>query len=198
MRYQTELMRAILTNPKAQEIIDWVSQLYGDSYVGLWIFEVLGTILGEAEALAEGMRSETQPTTADRLLDLWEESYGLAPDPALNTRQRQARLAMQRLARGPASPARLERAVTAATGYEAMVTENTDPYTFTIGIFCDEVLDLDAVAEKIRWIKPAHQQMELYLIVGDGGVAAGYPGAAVIAGDIVDTAIAVRYQGGGM
>lgn len=193
MRYQTELMRAILTSETAREIIDWVSQLYGDSYVGLWVFQVLGLVLGEVRAMTEQLRKEVQPVTAEQLLDLWEESYGLTPDPTMSIRQRQARLAMRRLSRGAASPARLEQATQAATGYRAVVTENTDPYTFTIGIFCDEVMDLEEVAEKLRWIKPAHQQMVLYLIVGDGGAAVGYPGAAVIAGDIVETATAVRY-----
>lgn len=192
MRYQTDLMRAILTNETAREIIDWVSQIYGDSYVGLWVYQVIGFVLGEVRTLAEQLRREVQPDTAVRLLDLWEASYGQTPDPALNTAQRQARLAMWRLSRGPASPYRLEQAATAATGYPTMLTENIDPYTFSIGIICDEVIDLDEVAAKLRWIKPAHQQMELYLIVGEGGVAIGYPVTAVIAGDITDSAIAER------
>lgn len=193
MRYQTDLMRAILTNETAREIIDWVSQLYGESYVGLWVYQVIGFVLGEIRAMAEQLRKEVQPNTAVQLLDLWEDSYGQVRDPALTTAQRQARLAMWRLTRGPASPYRLEQAATAATGYPVLLTENIEPYTFSIGIICDEVMDLDEIAAKLRWIKPAHQQMELYLIVGEGGVAIGYPVTAVIAGDITDSVIAERH-----
>ena len=46
MRYQTELMRSILTNETAQKIIDYISPIYGDSYVGLWLFQAIGTALG--------------------------------------------------------------------------------------------------------------------------------------------------------
>ena len=44
MNHQTELMRSILKNQKAQEIIDYVSPIYGNSYVGLWIYEAIGTV----------------------------------------------------------------------------------------------------------------------------------------------------------
>ena len=46
MRNPTQLMRSILTDETAQKLIDYVSQVYGDSYVGLWIFQVIGAALG--------------------------------------------------------------------------------------------------------------------------------------------------------
>ena len=74
MRYQTELMRSILTDETAQKIIDYVSPIYGDSYVGLWLFQAIGTVLGELRNIAEKLRHETTPATADLLLDYWEAS----------------------------------------------------------------------------------------------------------------------------
>ena len=45
MRNPTELMQQILQNEISQRIIDYVSPIYGDSYVGLWIYESIGGVL---------------------------------------------------------------------------------------------------------------------------------------------------------
>ena len=63
MNYQTALMQQILTNEKAQEIIDYVSQIYGDSYVGLWLFQTIGSVLGPVCDLSEQLTLETSPAT---------------------------------------------------------------------------------------------------------------------------------------
>ena len=169
MRYQTELMRAILTNETAQEIIDWVSQLYGDSYVGLWIYQVMGVILGEVRAMAEQLRQEVRPSTAEELLALWEETYGLSSGDGLTVAQRQARLLDRKLTRSPANPAKLEHLVQSLTGCEARVTENVAPYTFTVELFCEgRAVDFDAVLRGLQRIKPSHQQMQLYMTAAAG------------------------------
>ena len=164
MRYQTDLMRAILTNETAQEIIDWVSQLYGESYVGLWIYQVMGVILGEVRAMAEQLRQEVRPSTAEELLSLWEEVYGLTAGDGLSVAQRQARLLDRKLTRSPANPAKLEQLVRSMTGCPVKVTENVAPYTFTVEVFCEgREVDFDAVLRSLRRIKPSHQQMQLYM-----------------------------------
>ena len=193
MRYQTNLMRAILTSETAREIIDWVSQLYGDSYVGLWVYQVLGVVLGEVRAMAEQLRQAVRPSTAEELLDLWEVSYGLTIGTGLTPEQRQARLAERKLTHTPASPAALERLVRTAYNCRAVVTEHTAPYTFAVDIYSDEPLDLNEVAARLRRIKPAQEQMDLYLIVAENAQAVAHAAAAVIAEELTDSAAAVRY-----
>ena len=159
MRYQTELMRAILTNETAQEIIDWVSQLYGESYVGLWVYQVLGIILGEIRAMAEQLRQEVRPSTAELTLDQWEQLYGLTNGSGLTTAQRQARLLERKLRRAPMNPNRLERLVQAMTGCKTEVTENVAPYVFAVRVFYDDAapgFDIQPVIGKIREVRPAH------------------------------------------
>ena len=60
MRQPTELSAAILTNPIAQEIIDWVSPIYGNSYVGLWIYQAIGSALGRVQTIAESLSPQPQ------------------------------------------------------------------------------------------------------------------------------------------
>lgn len=116
MNYQTELMRQILTNDKAQEIIDYVSQLYGDSYVGLWFFQAIGTVLEPGCDLSEALMLETSPATATLLLPYYEQEYGLQPDPSFTVEQRRELIMAARRSKGACNPARLADAVSAALG----------------------------------------------------------------------------------
>lgn len=156
MRYQTELMRSILTNETAQRIIDYVSPIYGNSYVGLWLFQAIGTALNEICTVAEKLRYETTPATADLLLDYWEREYGLASDPSLTKEQRRLKLIAKSLSHGPASPARLSSAISAALGgVEVDITENVDQNTFLVNIRENVGSFVPAVAVLER-MKPAH------------------------------------------
>jgi hypothetical protein len=116
MNYQTELMRQILTNEKAQEIIDYVSQIYGDSYVGLWFFQAIGTVLEPGCDLSDELMAETSPATATLLLPYYEQEYGLQPDPSFTIEQRRELIMAARRSKGAVNPARLADAVSAALG----------------------------------------------------------------------------------
>lgn len=156
MRYQTELMRSILTDETAQKIIDYVSPIYGDSYVGLWLFQAIGTVLGELRNIAEKLRHETTPATADLLLDYWEASYGIPTGHGMTAEQRQNRLLVKTQSHGPANPARLSAAVSAVLGgVEVDVVENVEPNTFLVNIreYVESIVPAVATIERM---KPAH------------------------------------------
>ena len=161
MNYQTELMRAILTNEKAQEIIDYVSPIYGESYVGLWIYQAIGTVLGEICSLSDQMRYEANPATATYLLDQWEDHYGIPRDPRLNTEQRRLRLIVKTQSRAPINPERLATAVSAALGgVDVRITENISKNKFLVNIrqVVDSIKPAVAVLERM---KPAHLIYEI-------------------------------------
>lgn len=165
MRYQTELMRSILTNEKAQKIIDYVSPIYGNSYVGLWLFQAIGTVLGEVCTIAEQLRYETNPTTADLLLDYWEKAYGIAPDSSLTKEQRRNRILTKTQSHGRVNPARLSAAVSLALGgVEVDVVDNVDQNTFLVHIreHVESVVPAVAVLERM---KPAHLVYQIQVAV---------------------------------
>ena len=156
MRNPTDLMQAILTDKTAQQIIDYVSPIYGNSYVGLWIFQAIGTVMGQVYDLAEGLKAESNPMTSTLLLDYWETHYGLAKDPALTTEQRQSRLASKVRSRGACNPAKLAAAVSEALGgAEVEIAENVDQNTFQV-IIRDNVTDTAPAIPVIEQMKPAH------------------------------------------
>lgn len=156
MRYQTDLMRSILTSKTAQRMIDFVSPIYGNSYVGLWILQAQGTILDFDCQLAEALRYETNPITATLLLDQWEEHYRLPRGTGLTVEQRRARLAAKLQTRGACNPAKLSAAVSAALGgVEVEVIENVSKNKFRVAVL-EAVDSLEAAIPVIERMKPAH------------------------------------------
>lgn len=156
MRNQTELMRSILTSKTAQKIIDYVSPIYGNSYVGLWLFQAIGTALDDVCDVAEQLRYETNASTAELLLDLWERRYGLPTDSSLTVEQRRARILEKQQPNGACNPARLAAAVSAALGgVKVEITENVARNTFNVAVFgnVDNISPAVAVIERM---KPAH------------------------------------------
>lgn len=165
MRYQTELMRRILTNPKAQEIIDYVSPIYGESYVGLWIYQAIGTVLDEVCTIAEQLRYETNASTSEILLELWERRYGLLTDTTQTPEQRRARILAKKQSKGACNPARLAAAVSAALGgVQVEVVENAARNTFHVHVLepVDSTAPAVAVIDKM---KPAHLIYEITVLM---------------------------------
>lgn len=156
MRNPTDLMRAILKNEKAQEIIDYVSPIYGESYIGLWIYEAIGVALSLIWGISEKLRSEGNPATADLLLDEWERHYGLPSDSSLSQEQRRARILSKIRMRGPLNPKALEDAVsTALGGVKVEITENIDKNTFLVNIR-EVIPSINPVVAVLEQRKPAH------------------------------------------
>lgn len=156
MRNPTELMQLILQNKTAQQIIDWVSPIYGESYVGLWIYEVIGETMSEIVDIAEALKVEGNPATSVLLLDYWEDYYKIPRDPTLNTEQRQARIIAKIRQRGPLNPTVLAQMVSAALGGVPVdITENIAKNTFLVNIR-EVVESINPAVAVLEQRKPAH------------------------------------------
>lgn len=159
MRNPTELMQRILKSKSAQQFIDYVSPIYGDSYVGLWLYEVMGKELDGVAEIVEALKTEANPTTAVLLLDYWEDFYRLPRAPHLSVVQRQARIEAAIKQRGPCNPNNLAALVSATLGgIETDITENIAKNTFMVNMheFVDTPGALDAVRAALDRRKPAH------------------------------------------
>lgn len=156
MRNPTETMQAILTSPTAQKIIDYVSPVYGESYVGLWLFQAIGATFDDVVVYAEALRTEQNPITSVLLLDMWEKHYALPADSSLTTEQRQARLASKMQSRGPCNPRRLAAFISSVMGGAVVdIEENVEPNTFEV-IIREPVDDIKPAIPVIERKKPAH------------------------------------------
>ena len=158
MRQQTELMHEILTSKTAQEIIDYVAPVYGTSYVGLWLFQVMGLAAGDFREIAEKLFDETCPITSEFLLDAWEDHYDLYRNNRLTTKQRQERLLQKIRFRAAYNPKRLADAMAAVLGVPVKITERVAKNTFRVDIL-DSVSDIGKMVHALTVLdskKPAH------------------------------------------
>ena len=155
MNYRTELMDTILTSPQGQKIINYLSPIYGEAYVCLWIFQAIGLILDEGETFPEEFIDQVTPKTATWSLEFWEKEYDIVPDPGWTIEQRRINLKQKIVSRRPINPRRIEDLVSDFYGFETIVEENSAKNTFTIHIR-GQVDDLEAIRASIDEIKPAH------------------------------------------
>ena len=156
MKNPTEMMREILTNKMAQELIDYFTPKYGESYVGLWLFQAIGIVIDKVYDIAVSLRDETTPVTATLLLDYWEDCYAIPRNRSLTVQQRRDRILSKIQSRAPCNPERLAFAVsTALGGVPVDITENIAKNTFFVNIK-EPVPSITPAVAVLERMKPAH------------------------------------------
>ena len=79
--YWTDMMQRILKSEMGRKIVGEVAPVYGEAYVALWLFEVIGRALDDMELWTEEYQQQIVPQTATWSLPLWEMRYGLPVKP---------------------------------------------------------------------------------------------------------------------
>jgi len=152
------------TSPAAVRMMSRISPIYNRSYVGKWIFQVMGLDMDNVRLRFEELRLQAFPETATWGLPYWEQRYGITPSSTQSMDDRRRAVLLKRNSREPINPAKIEHIVQTMTGLPARCTENVADYTFAVEIISDgRPIDFDAVFSKLKRIKPSHQAMILYL-----------------------------------
>ena len=162
MRYRTELMDEILKSQTAQRIIDFVAPIYGNGYVALWMFQAIGKPLDAIASFIDSLRDQTIPQTATWSLPIWEQEYGVTPDPAWTDTQRQANLVAKMKYIPPVNPAKLAEYASAAAGVPCEVIENVAKNTFAVVLRANSDT-IDRAKQAIDEAKPAHLIYIIYV-----------------------------------
>ena len=152
-------LEAFPTSERAQHMMGRISPIYDNSYVGKWIFQVMGEEMDETWLRFEELRAQAHPETATWALPYWEERYGLTPKPSDSQEARRAAIITKRSMRAPMNPARLELIVSQIAGKDVECIENVAPYTFRIVIQDAQGDEVDTVAiiEAIRRGRSSNQ-----------------------------------------
>lgn len=153
----TALRDEILRSESGQRMLEMVSQVYDNAFVGLWLFECIGKEYDRIEALVTELEAQTQPETATWALQYWEERYGL-PVGTGSLEERRAALLRKRATAKPFTPARMELLLYATFKRRAKVYENIAPFTFG-AYFIDSIGDEPPIdyAKAVQAIKKAKQ-----------------------------------------
>lgn len=179
MPVEIDLTDEIVKSEAGRRMLSMVSPIYRRSYVGLWMFELLGRSVDEMRAWVESMKQQIAPGTATWSLPYWEEQYGIKIDESIPDARRRAMLLSRTKSRGAFTPGKLKALSEAITGVSARVVERVSPHSFAV--YLPFHTDRDArLAEEIRRVKPAHMTFELRY--EEGAFARAYVGISARTG----------------
>ena len=157
MRYRTKLTDKIITSEQAKEILNMVSPIYGDDYVSLWLFQIIGSQLDKSIAWVEEYIQQLVPQTATWALPYWESEYRLVPDPSWTIEQRRLNIISKMWSNGPMNPTRLAQIIKGVANADVSISENTGKNRFTVYINTTPYkADNIAVNKTLDKLKPSH------------------------------------------
>jgi Uncharacterized protein conserved in bacteria len=160
----SDLRGKILTNDTARKMETYVSPIYGNSYVGLWMLEVIGREYDEPWDIIRTFPNQLTPASATWSIELWEQRYGIVPPPGATFQQRREALLAKRAIPGAFNPHALKLGVSGITGQWSDVNEHAAPYTFAVHLDVSEGFT-DATLRRVRDFierrKPAHMSYDL-------------------------------------
>lgn len=146
----------------AKRMLHRVSPIYNNSYVGKWLYEVMGREFDEARKLVMSLRDQIFTSTVTWGIDFQEDKYSLPHDTFLTLDERRLRLWRKRNSASPISPWMLENYILNAWDIKADVDETVANGIILLTISEDKENRLAAMYKALREIKPSH--LSIYLI----------------------------------
>lgn len=155
------------TNETAKQMLGTVTGngFYDRSYIGKWIFQVMGQEIEAAKKYVEELSEQAFPKSATWGILYQEQKYGIPENTGMTLEERRRQIMIQNIL-SPMNPAFLERQIGLIVGHDRVaVIENNPEYMFRV-----EILESDITAASypdvrkfIRKVKPSHLAL---LIVG--------------------------------
>lgn len=154
------------TNETGKRMLDTVSNgFYDNSYVGKWLFQIMGAEMEEARKLYEELPYQAFVETATWGLRYHEEKYGLAVREDLSDEERRRRIYQKRKSKGAITPYKMEQIIELLSGSQVSVVENEKPNTLSVYLLLDSVANQDQkvrdIIQKIDNIKQSHVSYEV-------------------------------------
>lgn len=155
------------TNETAKQMLQTVTGngFYDRSYIGKWIFQVMGQEIEAAKKYVEELSEQAFPKSATWGIGYQEQKYGIPENTGMTLEERRSQIMIQKIL-SPMNLSFLERQIGLIVGHDRVeVIENNPEYMFRV-----EILESDITAASypdvrkfIRKVKPSHLAL---LIVG--------------------------------
>lgn len=159
------------TNEVAQRLLTYVTRgWYDKSYVGKWIYEVIGLELETASRRISEAQKQAFPETAAWGMYFHELMYGIPIDRTkdIDDRRKAVVNRRDRRSRSSITPYRLENIIQTVFGLSASVSEQVEKYVFGIDLLIGAdypIYSVDVLLEYIRKIKPSHLSMQARYVI---------------------------------
>lgn len=116
------------TSESAKKMLSYVSDgFYDESYVGKWIFQVMGEEYDKALEIVMDLPAQFYPETATWGLMYHEIKWGLPVRQNLPYEERRRLIFLKRDYRSPMTPYHMEKYLADATGFEVHIADISDP-----------------------------------------------------------------------
>ena len=116
------------TSKSARKMLSYVSDgFYDESYVGKWLFQVMGIEYDKALEIAENLPAQFFPETATWGLIYHEIKWGLPVRFNLSYEERRKLIYQKRDCRAPMTPYHMENYLANVTGFEVHIADCNDP-----------------------------------------------------------------------
>ncbi len=165
----------------AQRMLSYITtHWYDNSYVGKWVFEVMGQEIDAVKAIVDSLPDELKYQTATWALKYHEKKYGLPVNADLTDEERRALIKQKKLEnKSPMTPWRMAEILKAYTGEEVCnIYDINDegwedyfshPNTFIVQVDGNATVDMSALRKRLDTIKQSHTTYELE-ITSDVGI----------------------------
>ena len=156
----------IIHSPEAKTFLRSVTEgFYNRSYLGLWIYEVIGREWDEMAQWSADLKQEIFVQTCTWSIAIWEWVYGFEPDESMTLEERRQRILNRVRMVRPINPEVLRRGIAAVSGADVEVTDFTSPYTFSVTLnITNRPIPSDRVFQYISKVKPAHLAVSTKII----------------------------------
>lgn len=117
------------TSETAKKMLSYITGngFYDNSYVGKWIFQVMGEEMGDARAIIDELPLQAFVETATWGLRYHEEKYGLPIRENLSPDERRKIILEKRDLKAPMSPWRMEKIISGILGCTVDVVDINEP-----------------------------------------------------------------------
>lgn len=143
----------------AKRMLSYVTEgWYDRSYIGKWLYEVMGIELDKARQIVDGLPYQAFVETATWGLMYHEIKWGLPVREGLPYEERRRLIYRKRDERAPMNPYRMEVILKNITGRETHVDDGSGPVnTFTVVLDPGEsAVDVAAAIKRLKEIKQSH------------------------------------------
>lgn len=155
------------TSESAKRQLGYVSEdFYAKSYVGKWLFQVMGLEYDDAREIMENLPEQFFPETATWGLMYHEIKWQLPVRESLSYEERRKLIYEKRDYRAPMTPYRMETYLANTTGFEVHIADKHDPgeygyvfrhpNTFRVTFIGEGTLDTQKARELLDRLKQSH------------------------------------------
>lgn len=152
------------TNETALRMLEMVSPIYEQSYVGKWLYQVMGAEVEKASNIVLALLNEAFPETATFSIPYWEELYGISSNESLSIEERRKRIIVKRSFRAPMNPARIELLIKEACGRDVKLIENIAPSVFGLEIQDGkDGVNIESIISLVNEVKQAQKSVRIFV-----------------------------------